>query len=373
MNVLLIGKIPPCQGGVASKFHWLFSALSEKYDFRFQAITIAKKPYVTPTPENAVQNVHVIDADNASIPWFIPKSDLFVDQMVSIALKLSSNTRFDLVICNYMEPYLAATFIISKILSLPYHVYPAGSDTHKFLTLQQTSKALAAYLEHADRIFLPVEKRKLFLQRMPSIPERRVWQVKRYVPDPTIFSWHPPQGNSLLFCGKINKFWRLRGIEKLAALLNRFPSLTLKCIIQGSYCEEFKQELNQLVSSADKRIDYLEQFISPAEMPREIATSIGVWNYLAEGGIVDFPNVHWETLYSGRFSFCSHFLLNQPDSQTQESVFEAQTIDADEPNWLESFQTAQSAASSLVPPDCLSQNFTDYISASFKACQLEDG
>ena len=341
MKILLIGKFPPCQGGVASKFYWLFSSLiSKKDNFQFRAITIAKQPYITPVPENVASMVKVIDSECPELPWFIPKSDLFVDQLVNLALQLASSCRFDLIICNYLEPYLSATYIIAKLLSLPYQVYPAGSDTHKFLPSPLTSHALDAYLQNADAIFLPQEKIASFMDRHRAIQPGRVKKTARYVPSTSAFYARPCKSlGSILLCGKINKYWRLRGINKLCRLLRTDNSLKLKCIIQGAYCEEFKQELLSQVPTS--RLEFIEGFISPTAIPEEISSSIGVWNYLDEGGIVDFPNTHWETIYSGRISFCSDFLLRQPDSQKTVGLFDKLIVNVDSKDWPYTIPSSQ--------------------------------
>ena len=293
---------------------------------------IAKQPYTTPVPENVASWVTVIDSECPELPWFIPKSDLFVDQIVNIALQLANSCKFDLIICNYLEPYLAATYITAKLLSLPFQVYPAGSDTHKFLPCPLTGHALDAFLQNADAIFMPKEKIDSFLDKHRNIQPSRVQETERYVPSTSAFYARPyqPQGNILL-CGKINKYWRLRGIHKLCRLLNADKSLKLKCIIQGAYCEEFKQELKSQVPAS--QLEFIEGFISPTAIPEEIASSIGVWNYLDEGGIVDFPNTHWEAIYSGRISFCSDFLLRQPDSQNSVGLFDKLIINVDTKDW----------------------------------------
>ena len=333
MNILLIGKFPPCQGGVASKYYWLFSSLlARKKDFQFRAITIAKQPYTTMLPDNVASMVKIIDADCPGIPWFIPKSDLFVDQIVSIAMQLAESVRFDLIICNYLAPYLAATYIIAKLLSLPYQVYPAGSDTHKLLPCRLTSSALDAYLQNAAAVFMPKEKITSFRAEHRAISPCHVKETDRYVPNPSAFYSRPHQNNDfILLCGKINKYWRLRGINKLCQLLCANHGVRLKCIIQGAYCDEFKKELMSQVSAS--QLEFIDRFISPAAVPEVISSSIGVWNYLGKGGIVDFPNTHWETIYSARISFCSDYLLRQPDSQKTVDLFGKFIVNVDTKDW----------------------------------------
>lgn len=333
MNILLIGKFPPCQGGVATKFYWLFSAfLTRRDDFKFYAITIAKKPYVTSLPNHISSRVRVIISENPDIPWFIPKSDLFVDQIVNLALQLAIHTQFDIIICNYLEPYLAATYIVSQLLSIPYLVFPAGSDMKKLLPCPNVSVALVAYLQQATKICLPQEKITNFKELYPTISPKKILPVNRYVPDSYAFTNSTARtNNTILFCGKVNRYWRLRGISKLCDLLNKFLDIKLKCYIQGAYLREFKSEILKYVSSS--QVNIVEKFISPECMPIELSSAFAVWNYLEEGGIVDFPNIHWETLYSGCVSICSDFLLRQPDTEKTLYPFTKLIVNADSKDW----------------------------------------
>ena len=187
-------------------------------------------------------------------------------------------------------------------------------------------------MQNADAIFMPKEKIASFMGRHRAVQPGRVKETERYVPSTSAFYTRPYKSTgSILFCGKINKYWRLRGINKLCRLLVFNNHLKLKCIIQGAYCDEFKQELMSQVPVS--RLEFIKGFISPTAIPEEIATSIGVWNYLGEGGIVDFPNIHWETIYSGRISFCSDFLLRQPDSQKTIGLFSKLIVNVDTKDW----------------------------------------
>ena len=50
MKVLLIGKFPPCQGGIAAKSYWLFRVLSER-DVEFDVVTVAPDFFTASSPD----------------------------------------------------------------------------------------------------------------------------------------------------------------------------------------------------------------------------------------------------------------------------------------------------------------------------------
>lgn len=108
LKILLIGKFPPFQGGVSSKYFWTYRALSRQYTFSWHAVTIRKKPYCSALPEDVREHVSVLDDAPSSLPWFIPKTDLIVDRLVSAAIKVAGEQKFNLIEVNYLQPFCSA-------------------------------------------------------------------------------------------------------------------------------------------------------------------------------------------------------------------------------------------------------------------------
>ena len=180
MNVLLIGKFPPCQGGVSSKYYWMYQALTRHHNFSWYAITISKKPYCS-SSSGISENVSVLEDIDPNIPWFIPKTDLIVDRLVNAALQAANTKQFDLIEINYLQPFVSAGWILSTILRLPLIIRPAGSDYHKFLSYPGVKHSMKAYLSRCSLILLPSEKIEDFHNKFPEIPKDKIISAKRYV------------------------------------------------------------------------------------------------------------------------------------------------------------------------------------------------
>ncbi len=342
MNVLLIGKFPPCQGGVSSRYYWMYQALTRHFDFSWYAITILKKPYCSTALPAIPASISVLEDVDPELPWFIPKTDLIVDRLVNMGLQIAKVKQFDLIEVNYLQPFASAGWILSTILRLPLIIRPAGSDYHKFLSYPGVNLSMEAYLTHCSKILLPPEKIVDFQLKFPKVPKEKIISIMRYVPDTEFFQPHFINDSStegikkILFLGKINQFWSFRKIEILFGFLKNNHEYKLRCIIDGSHCEQFIRFIRNNINSS--QLEIINGFVPPDCIPQEMQSASAVWNYLAPGGIIDFPNPHWEAIASGRYSIVSDFLLSLPDLKV-ETIYSELIINADVLGSLEKIKT----------------------------------
>lgn len=360
MQILLIGKYPPCQGGVAARYHWLYEGLARSDGWQAAAVTIADPPYVTPDrPYNTQTRVttSVIPLYDDERPWVIPQTDLAVERVVSSALEISDSFRPDLIECNYLAPYGAAATIIAQYLRCPLVLRPAGSDVAKILSWQATRRSLLACLRSASAIFLPPDKIKEFGIDIPNLA--RVVPLPRYVPDPSAFNAIPPTALPvLLVTGKVNYHWRLRALDTLVEAFKGLPNWRLHLVMDGLYVDD----LHEVIRSRLKLNQYcLSRFVAPAEIPSLMQQAWAVWNVQRCGGVEDFPNTHWEALASGRYSFLSPVICAHPDMKAVISSPLSIEICPDDAQGL------RTTLSNLTPPSSswsrshLVESFADYL------------
>ena len=316
MRVLLIGKYPPLQGGVAARYFWLFEALKREYDFNFKVITVAKPPYVASLDNNELSDtVKVLSVKEDTCPWFIPNCDLVTQRIANAALMLIAQERFDIIECNYLVPFLPAAYIVSTIAHIPLVVRPAGSDYHKFIRHKEFAVVIKEQFKHAQSIILPQDRLADFTRLYSPSITNKVKVLPRYIPDPQFFSFTIAKSpDKILLTGKINKFWRLKGIDLLMKTLQDNSNIKLRCIVNGSHLDEFKSFIYSNIDST--RVELIDSFVTPIHMPEEIRNSVAVWNVLMAGGIEDFPNTHSEAVFSGRISITSTYLQSLPDAST---------------------------------------------------------
>ena len=359
MRILLIGKYPPCQGGVATRYYWLYKNLSIRFNWSFEVVTMLKSPYITPDMvKTKGVSVCPIFAQDSSSPWFIPHVDLAVERLVSAALDLCKVNKPDLIECNYLAPYGVAAATVAAILKCPLIIRPAGSDIGKLLNWKATQSCLYALFQISKGIMLPEDRIKSFKTYFNN--HRNIISTPRYAPDPVAFNFISPlPKKTILVIGKINYHWRLKALDTLIEAIKDMPEWHLNCIVDGLHTEDFQSLLSNQLSQSQYTYN---SFVSPEQVPSLIKKTWGVWNVLRTGGVSDFPNLHWETLASGRYSFISPLLFNHNDMSSARKNPLSINLDPDNPSDFKKQCNSlpYSSTYSLIPE--FEQQFQNYIS-----------
>ena len=255
---------------------------------------------------------------------------LLTERITNAAIKEINSYKVDCIECNYLNPFLAPSVLVSSLCDIPLIVRPAGSDYHKFLTHSKFSSFITKCLSRASRILLPKERIDDFKSKLPSIIGTKIIPTPRYIPDPSCFYPHrspKPHQKQILFVGKTNQYWKLRGLDTLIRFLELNREYAAKFIVDGTHIDEFTHYLNN--SPCAQQIHIHKGFIPPQAIPNEIAKSFAVWNVILPGGIPDFPNTHWETIFSGKISIVSHSQLCHPDMTETPKSLTSLIVDVD--------------------------------------------
>lgn len=308
MRILLIGKYPPCQGGVSARTYWLYKGLVKVYGLKFNVVTMIDPPYITPCNEYVNDILtKVISVKQNDKPWIIPDVDLAVERLCTVALEFSDFYKPDIIECNYLAPYGIAAAFIAKYLKCPLVLRPASSDIAKLLMWTDTKQSIIAVLRSATAIMLPPERIGLF----NNIPDLKILSAPRYVADSAYFvPTQPPNERILLVTGKINYHWRLKALDTLISVFQDLSGWHLRLAIDGKYRDEF---INLLETKLNSSQYTLSGFVSPNRIPALLEKSWAVWNVHRAGGVQDFPNTHWEALAVGRYSLVSPVIYKHSD------------------------------------------------------------
>jgi glycosyltransferase involved in cell wall biosynthesis len=323
MNVLLIGKYPPCQGGIAAKTYWLIKALASR-TIHFDIVTLVPDLYRTPAgaPEPGRPTVRALEP--CSTPWFLPGGDLVTERLVTAALELVAARRPDVIEVNYLAPFGLAAMVLADLLRVPLLVRHAGSDLVKLLGWNPTHDALAAVLRRADRVVTSVGHPSGSLagvrqvaggQPPPGEPAptlaptpppalaavlaERLICLPRYVPDPSTFRCLPPKDGPprLLLAGKVNYHWCYKALDTMAAALILRPDWQLEAVADGIGREAFQAELER--RGLTGRVSW-RPFVAPPEMPALFGACTAVWAVDRPNDVTDFSNLVFEALAAGR-------------------------------------------------------------------------
>jgi glycosyltransferase involved in cell wall biosynthesis len=290
MKILLIGKYPPLQGGISSKTYWLYRYL-EKKGFEFRIVTVAADAYTINKYHND-PNVTVVNEKKS--PWHIPETDLLDDRLINEAKKIALDFCPDLIETNYLWPFCKDALLISKILKKPLLIRHAGSDIIKFSKDKEYLEIMESYFSHASAIATNSTSVKL-VNKLCGF-DSKTFLMQRYIPDPSIFKHiESEKPFHILFTGKINYHWQHKGLLLLLEIIKEHKLKAL-FVIGGLYKNKLLEEIS--FNGIDELI-HISEFVPPENMPLIYNSCKFVWAWEEEGNVEDFPNIIWESLYSG--------------------------------------------------------------------------
>ena len=191
MNVLYIGKYPPIEGGTATAAYWRIKELRQRGIF-FEVLTCLpiNKDYVIKGFSDE-ENLHIV---REKLPWHIPYSQLYAEQLISLSIKLFELKSFDAVEGCYLFPYGFSAYIVSNLFNRPLILRHAGSDLYRLAT-----SVLVTYKE--------------CLKTWSDFDvEPKLQVTSRYTPNPVIFK-SEGEHTQTTFLGKITEKWNRRQFD----------------------------------------------------------------------------------------------------------------------------------------------------------------
>lgn len=296
MNILFIGKYPPIEGGTSSAAYWRHNEL-KKHNIEFEVVTCISNESEYFIPCNCINGkVHVI---SERIPWHIPYSQLYAEQLISKSLAVAGNSEFDAVEGSYLFPYGFAAYVVAKILDKPLILRHAGSDLHRIISMHQLDNILMKMSEEASVIVTYKDCEDTWKELNPNA---KLFLSERYVPNPSAFY---PGGNSqnAVFLGKITEKWNRKQFDYFASKLK-------KCEYEGAisvYSNEY---------TVCAFMDYFEKygftisqhsFVVPQDVPNILRDAKYVLLSEVPSGIPEESNLFSEATMCG----CKVICLNE--------------------------------------------------------------
>ncbi len=325
MRVLLIGKFPPGQGGIASKTYWLYRSLVQR-GFLFDIVTLVPDLYASKDQAEFPSGVRVrLLQANTKGPWFIPGGGLETERLIAAGLEMAAENRPDVVECNYLAPYGTASLVVSRSLGVPLIIRHAGSDLVKLLGWDQTRAALEAFLTTADLVVSngdAIDRLKQFNSKIVALP--------RYIPDPVRFNMSPrvPKEQLILYAGKLNYYIRPKALDTLLLVLRLRHSWNLLVIGGGKGQQAFETAVK--ANELENRVRIMG-FLPPDKMPGMIQAARLIWAVERHGDIWDFSNSVWEAISCGRTCLVSPNVIQHPDAAMFSTSPLLVNVDPDDP------------------------------------------
>jgi hypothetical protein len=279
------------QGGIATKTYWLYRGLKER-GYQFRIVTCRDDNYLT--PDCSLDHSEICVVSQRAIPWHIPESTLTDDRILNSSIQWTKEFKPDIVETNYLWPFCKNAILLALYLKTPLIIRHAGSDILKFKNDPEFMNIIRWYFHCASAVVTNHDSFDLVSYVTDNAKKLKC--LPRYVPNPNIFN---QSGSSkqydLLFAGKINYHWNLKGLCLLLDVIKK-KSLYARFIMGGKY----EAELNDLISDYQikSQID-VSNFVTPEQMPDIYKSSRFVWCWEERGSLHDFSNVVWESIFSG--------------------------------------------------------------------------
>lgn len=313
MNICILSKFPPLQGGICAKTYWLARAYAE-IGHKVHVISNASltgRQYKIPGcyPHiRRLENVTLHEVEK-ELPWHIPDEKHSLARLVDAALNVINCYSINVIDTGYLVPYGIAGYLVNRVVGIPYIVRHGGSDIEKFLRAGRVKNLLNETLANASTIVTDKANRHLFKGLGP-----RIAVMSPYVPNPEHFYANPQQRSStvrILVAGKINWHWERKGLGKIAECQQLLPTdWEIIWIGQGKGYARFKKFLKE------RKLDIVfKPFVPPWEMPEIIRSVDYVYCVRMNEPISSFSNLFMEALSCGATPIVSdEFDINSYDS-----------------------------------------------------------
>lgn len=167
MNICILGKYPPIEGGVSTHTYWLARGLAER-GHQVHVVTNADEveemfritlgpedwPWYEPQFEAGGGQVRVVNPEPFSrrAMGHIPEANPFVSKLASLATDVVRRERCDLILAYYYEPYGVAGWLASRWTSRPLVIKHAGSDLDRLMHVPDLATTYKQVLRTADGV-----------------------------------------------------------------------------------------------------------------------------------------------------------------------------------------------------------------------------
>ena len=313
MKVLYIGKYPPIEGGTASAAYWRIEAL-KKQGISFEIVTcITEGSDFLIDSHGNVKNVHML---HKKVPWHIPYSQLYAEQLISKSLELAAAEHFDVIEGCYLFPYGFAAYIVAGILKKPFFLRHAGSDLHRVIETGGLDTLMRRMAEKAALIVTYPDciKRWHFLGISSNLH-----LSLRYMPNPMYFTDSGSHADAV-FLGKITEKWNKAQFDYYYQYLKSVGYRGSICVYSNSatvnhFTTYFQGKEYKVVGHT---------FVMPDRVPSIVVNTKYLLISAIPKGIPEESNLFMEGVMSGCIPVCMKEVSVSSDIMDYQSYLQAQ-------------------------------------------------
>ena len=260
MNILIIGKYPPIQGGVSSQTYWLAKGLGEK-GHRVYVVSNCWEVEQTFREDLKDDDLSLLEPKNVHLfsttPGFrsaIPYSRSYESRLMSMALDVIQEHDIQIIYSHYLLPYGVAALMAKKITGIPWVVQHAGSDIGRLIFHSQLKSIFLECFRNADRTIGYANTRQRFIENGlslgPIVNVRRAIDISTFHPSAAPFDFSPygiPKGSSIFtYFGKISRLKKTDEFLEAAAAIKEEDFSLVFVTESGKNLEELKKKAQVL-------------------------------------------------------------------------------------------------------------------------------
>ncbi len=298
MNICILSKFPPMEGGISAKSYWL----ARGYARAGMSVHVVSNGNTTEDEykikgcfldEKTMKGI-VLHEVEKSLPWHIPEEPHSLVKLIEKTLEVHQKYPLDVIDTGYLIPYGIAGYIVNEITGIPYILRHGGSDLEKFLKPGLFSRILELVLKNASKIITDESHETLFAPH-----KEKVVFVPPYVPNGEIFSPVFRKINPfpiLLYVGKINWYWQRKGLDIIVKCIPLLPKgWKLNILGQG----KGKKNLSEFITKIVNKELQIQPFIHPEKVPQLLQNADYVFCLSVDEPIQTISNTLLEAIFCG--------------------------------------------------------------------------
>ena len=288
MKICIISKYPPIEGGVSTRVYWLAKALGER-GHEVHIVTNAqeveneyKEQIDTNKREYAPKNVYVHSTTVDTNPWHIPFSRAYTERIANLAIEAIEEYNIQLIDSYYILPYGIAAFLAKNITGKPQILRHTGSDIGKLFASSSYNTLFKRVFQRVDRIVTVPPLKEVFLSL--GVPKSRIAfdtevsvDAKAFNPEVSPFPLSDyvqrqiPEGPIITYIGKINYYWKTKGLSELIEAVREIKSdFLLLFVANGKGLLKFQNLIRE--KNLQQRSIFMS-FVPPWRIPSIIKVS----------------------------------------------------------------------------------------------------
>lgn len=167
MNICMICKYPPIQGGVSRNNFWearrlaqlghqvhvVTNAFEVEDEFRLQLSEedFAFLEVSGPEVAGSIRVHSTVPVSHHAITH-IPFASPYVSKMTTLALDVIRQEGCSVILASYVEPYGVAAMVASKLTGVPYSIIHAGSDVGRLMRLPELNSLYQEVFRNAQLV-----------------------------------------------------------------------------------------------------------------------------------------------------------------------------------------------------------------------------